>query len=103
MPPKVGHTETFISFGAFNTKLEAENLLKYIKTKFLRTLLGIFKVTQGNKTAHVWSTIPLQDFSNHSDIDWSQDINKIDQQLYHKYNLTDEEISFIEKNVKEMM
>lgn len=102
MPPKVGHTETFISFGAFDTELEAENLLKYIKTKFLRTLLGIFKVTQGNKTAHVWSKIPLQDFSINSDIDWSQDIQKIDQQLYSKYNFTDEDIVFIEKNVKEM-
>ncbi|MGX0039467.1 superfamily II DNA or RNA helicase [Staphylococcus warneri] len=103
LPPKIGHTETFISFGTFDTKLESENLLKYIKTKFLRTLLGVFKVTQGNKTSHVWSKIPLQDFSMNSDVDWSKDINQIDQQLYHKYNLTDEEISFIEKNVKEMM
>ncbi|WP_409328210.1 Eco57I restriction-modification methylase domain-containing protein [Staphylococcus pseudoxylosus] len=101
--PKVGHTETFISFGAFDTKLEAENLLKYIKTKFSRALLGVFKVTQGNKTPHVWSKIPLQDFSNASDIDWSKDIAQIDQQLYKKYNLANEEILFIEKNVKEMV
>jgi hypothetical protein len=46
--------------------------------------------------------IPLQDFTPSSDIDWSQSIRDIDQQLYKKYGLTQEEIDFIETHVKEM-
>ncbi|MEL5898508.1 Eco57I restriction-modification methylase domain-containing protein [Clostridium sporogenes] len=100
--PLVGATETFISFGAFDNEDEAINLLKYIKTKFTRTMLGILKVTQGNKTKHVWSKVPLQDFTPDSDIDWTKSIPEIDQQLYKKYGLNEEEINFIESNVKEM-
>lgn len=44
----------------------------------------------------------MQDFTDSSDIDWSQSIAQIDQQLYRKYGLTDEEITFIETHVKEM-
>lgn len=99
--PNVGNTETFISIGKFSTYDEANALKKYISTKFARTLLGILKVTQnGNKP--VWKMIPLQDFTSSSDIDWSQSIANIDKQLYKKYNLSDEEINFIETNVKEM-
>ena len=45
---------------------------------------------------------PLQDFTENSDIDWSKSISEIDQQLYKKYNLTEEEIAFIETHVREM-
>ena len=76
-------------------------MLKYIKTKFSRALLGILKVTQDNKRA-VWRYIPLQDFTDKSDIDWSQPIAQIDAQLYAKYHLTQEEINFIESTVKPM-
>lgn len=100
--PNQGHTETFISFGAFDNKIEAENLLKYLKTKFARLMLGVVKVTQGNKTKEVWSKVPLQDFTADSDIDWSQSIREIDKQLYAKYGLSDEEIDFIESKVREM-
>ena len=100
--PFMGATETFVSFGNFQTELEAKNLIKYIKTKFLRMMLGTKKVTQGNKNALIWSNIPLQDFTNKSDIDWSKSISEIDAQLYKKYNLSDEEIEFIETNIKDM-
>ncbi|MFL1732444.1 Eco57I restriction-modification methylase domain-containing protein [Moraxella oculi] len=100
--PNQGHTETFISFGAFDNKIEAENLLKYLKTKFARLMLGVVKVTQGNKTKEVWSKVPLQDFTADSDIDWSKSIREIDKQLYAKYGLSDEEIDFIESKVREM-
>ena len=99
--PNVGNTETFIGIGKFSTYDEANALKKYISTKFARTLLGILKVTQnGNKP--VWKMIPLQDFTAYSDIDWSQSIANIDKQLYKKYNLSDEEINFIETKVKAM-
>lgn len=97
----VGATESFISIGKFETEFEAHSLEKYIKSKFSRTLLGILKVTQnGNKP--VWKYVPLQDFTENSDIDWSQSIADIDRQLYQKYGLNDKEISFIETHVKEM-
>lgn len=99
--PNVGNTETFISIGKFSSYNEASALKKYISTKFARTLLGILKVTQnGNKP--VWKMIPLQNFTSSSDIDWLQSIANIDKQLYKKYNLSDEEIHFIETTVKEM-
>lgn len=100
--PCVGSTETFLSLGSFDTINESQNLIKYIKTKFARTLLGSLKVTQGNKNANVWANIPIQDFTDKSDIDWSKPIHKIDQQLYKKYNLTEEEINFIESKIKPM-
>lgn len=99
--PGVGHTQTFISIGSLDTESEAEALNKYLRSKFARTLLGILKVTQDNKKS-VWKYVPLQDFTNKSDINWSTSIKKIDQQLYKKYNLTGEEIDFIETHVKEM-
>lgn len=99
--PYEGATDTFINIGKFKTKNEAVSLQKYIKTKFFRALLGVKKVTQDNPKS-VWSMIPLQDFTEQSDIDWSKSISEIDRQLYAKYSLDDEEIDFIESHVKEM-
>ena len=97
----VGHTQTFISIGAFDTREEAKNLQKYLKCKLARALLYVLKVTQDNKKS-VWKYVPLQDFTAHSDIDWSKSVAEIDQQLYRKYDLTADEIEFIETHVKEM-
>ena len=97
-----GHTQTFISIGEFNTFFEAESMLKYLKCKFTRAMLGVLKVTQNNKTKDVWSKIPLQDFSKKSDINWSKSISDIDKQLYKKYKLSKEEIAFIEEKVQPM-
>lgn len=99
--PHIGHTQTFISMGTFDTEIEVKNLYKYLKSKFQRALLGVLKVTQDNKKS-VWKYVPLQDFTDSSDIDWSVSITDIDKQLYKKYNLSDDEINFIESNVKEM-
>ena len=75
--------------------------MKYIKTKFARVLLGVLKTTQ-DITPEKWNCVPLQDFTTSSDINWSASIPDIDKQLYKKYNLSDEEINFIETKVKEM-
>jgi hypothetical protein len=53
-------------------------------------------------SAYRFSAVPLQDFTSNSDLDWSQPISDIEQQLYKKYNLTDEEIAYIEKTIKPM-
>ena len=99
--PVIGHTETFLSVGKFNTQEEAENCMKYIKTKFARAMLGTLKITQHN-IQETWLNVPLQDFTTNSDIDWSKSIPEIDKQLYKKYGLSAEEISFIESKVREM-
>ena len=99
--PVIGHTDTFLSIGKFANAQEASACLKYVKTKFARCLLGTLKATQHNPR-DTWSNVPLQDFTSQSDIDWSQSIANIDRQLYAKYNLTDDEISFIEQMIKPM-
>lgn len=99
--PFIGHTDTFLSIGAFDNELEALNTLKYIKSKFARIMLGILKITQHNSRS-TWKKVPLQDFTANSEIDWTKSISEIDQQLYAKYKLTNEEIEFIEKMVKPM-
>ncbi len=99
--PLIGVTDTFISIGAFDTRAEAEACLKYVKTKFARTMLGILKATQHNPK-ETWRLVPLQDFTTASDIDWSRSVAEIDCQLYRKYQLTPEEIAFIEEKVRAM-
>lgn len=99
--PLIGHTQTFISIGCFDSQQHAENLLRYIKTKFCRVMLGVLKITQDNP-APKWKYVPLQDFTENSDIDWSKSIHEIDLQLYRKYGLDEKEIEFIESHVKEM-
>ena len=101
LEPNSGFTHTFLGIGGFSDKLEAEQALKYIKTKFVRALLSVLKVTQ-DLNADKWKYVPLQYFPSSSDIDWSQSIAEIDRQLYAKYGLSAEEIAFIESHVKEM-
>ena len=99
--PLIGYTQSFIAIGAFDDKQESQAALKYIKSKFMRTLLGVLKVTQDNNT-DVWAYVPLQDFTSSSDINWRQSIDNIDKQLYKKYKLSDDEVAFIEKMIKPM-
>lgn len=99
--PLIGYTETYISMGETDIYEEAEAVLRYVKSKFARCMLGILKVTQDN-TKKVWKYVPLQDFTAKSDIDWSKSIPEIDKQLYAKYNLSEDEIAFIEEKIKPM-
>lgn len=99
--PLESSTPTFISIGNFGTYEEASHALKYIKSKFVRLLLGICKKTQHNP-ASTWAYVPLQDFTFNSDIDWNRSISEIDKQLYSKYGLDEKEIEFIEEKVKPM-
>ena len=66
-------------------------MLSYLRTKFFRALVAIRKQDQGSSRA-VYHYVPLQDFSK----SWS------DEELYKKYGLTDDEIRFIEDNIKAM-
>lgn len=94
-------SDTYLNAGPFQFEEEAAHLKKYLKSKLLRALLGVKKVTQHCPPA-VWEMIPMQDFTVDSDIDWSQSVSGIDRQLYRKYGLDQREIEFIESHVKEM-
>lgn len=73
------------------TKEQCENIITYIQTRFFRYLVSIKKKTQ-NGPRGVYQFVPLQDFSK----PWT------DSELYEKYNLTDEEINFIESMIRPM-
>lgn len=84
-------TETFVEIGPFATKEEAANVLHYISTKFFRALVAIRKQDQGASKA-VYHYVPLVDFCQK----WT------DEALYIKFGLSDEEIDFIETEIKPM-
>ena len=84
-------SESYLILSAFDNKEKAENLVKYMKTKFSRFLLSTILLTQ-NIAKDKFQLIPLQDFSR----PWT------DADLYKKYKLTDEEIQFIESMIKPM-
>lgn len=96
-------TETYLVIGVDLdlTKVTADNIVKYLKTKFVRYLISISKSSQ-DAARGTYRFVPIQDFSFNSDIDWTKSIFEIDQQLYKKYNFSDDEINFIEKKVQAM-
>ncbi|MCD7918905.1 MAG: Eco57I restriction-modification methylase domain-containing protein [Clostridiales bacterium] len=91
LPPKHICTETYLIAGSFDDEDSANNLLSYLKSKFVRFLVGQIAVSQ-HITKNCFSFVPIQDFSN----PWT------DEELYTKYGLTDEEIAFIESMIKPM-
>ena len=96
-------TESYIVIGAEkNLNYEsALNLSIYFKTKFARFLHSVAKVSQ-DASRKTYKFVPLQDFTNTSDIDWNKSVEQIDKQLYAKYNLTAQEIEHIETKIKPM-
>ena len=88
-------------YAAFDTDQEAESFCDYIRTRFLRILVSAMKITQ-SAPQRVYKFVPLQDFTANSDINWNQSVVEIDKQLYAKYNLSPDEIAFIEKMIKPM-
>lgn len=99
--PMSACTDSLIPIGDFATLEEAENLKKYLSSKFLRFIVGILKVSQ-NVSQNVYQNVPLLDFSINSDIDWSKNISEIDEQLFDKYDLTLEQREHIKNSIKEM-
>lgn len=94
-------TDTFLEVGPFDTKFEADAVVKYVKTKIFRALVGAKKTgVFSYKDAFIY--VPLQNFKIDSDIDWSSSIEKIDCQLYEKYKLSKVEIEFINDKVIKM-
>ena len=98
LEPDVIHTLKYLSF-LFDTREEAVNCQKYFNCKFFRAGLAS-KMTSWNLTNHFFENIPIQDFTNNSDIDWSKSSHEIDLQLYKKYGFTDDEIVMVEEYIK---
>jgi site-specific DNA-methyltransferase (adenine-specific) len=83
--------QTYLYIGPFKDKKECENVVTYISTKFFRFMVMLKKNTQ-DAMRGVYQFVPIQDFSK----SWT------DEKLYKKYNLTQEEIDFIESMIRPM-
>ena len=101
LTPNVVCTESYLLLSSFSNEDSANNLCKYVKSKFFRFLLSLKVITQ-NISKDCFRFVPLQDFTSKSDIDWSRSIGEIDAQLYEKYGLERDEIDFIERMIKPM-
>lgn len=84
-------TFTYLVIDTFDDKSKAENLAKYIKTRFFRFLVSLKKNTQ-DTNKDKFSFVP--------DLDMSQEWT--DEKLYQRYDITEEEQAFIASIVKEM-
>jgi site-specific DNA-methyltransferase (adenine-specific) len=84
-------THSYFVIGPFNRLSEGENLLSYLRTKFVRFLI-MQCMSAVNLSKAVFAFVPLQDFSH----PWT------DEMLYKKYGLTEEEITFIESMIRPM-
>ncbi len=94
-------THSYFLIGCFDTKEEAEAVLKYLKTRFVRFLVMI-TLTAVNLSKLVFFNVPMQDFSDDSDIDWCRSVTDIERQLYEKYELSNKEIELINSMIKPM-
>ncbi len=101
LKPNEINTETYIDTAVFFSEIEAINYKKYLHSKFSRYLLRQ-GVTSVNVTKECFAFVPMQDFTENSDIDWSKSVEEIDTQLYAKYDLSTDEIAFIESMIKPM-
>jgi site-specific DNA-methyltransferase (adenine-specific) len=89
--PNEACTETYLILGTFDTLEESENLVSYASTKFFRFLL-LQALTSIHITKDKFCFVPLQDFTE----SWT------DEKLYQKYQLTEDEIAFIESMIRPM-
>lgn len=89
--PESISSETYLCIGPFNSKEQAENALSYLSCRLTRLLILLHKPSQ-DTTRKVYTFVPTQDWSKK----WT------DEALYQKYNLSADEIAFIEKIVRPM-
>ena len=75
-------------FFTFNTKIEGENFIKYLKSDFCRFCLSIYKNNSQLDRGEL-AIIPWLDFSQ----EWT------DEKLYKHFDISEEEIQFIEKHI----
>jgi hypothetical protein len=83
-------SETYLIVGRFKTEAEARNLAVYTRTRFLRFLVSLRKITQ-NITKDSYKFVP----------DLPVDRIWTDADLYRRYGLDDKDVTFIESLIKE--
>lgn len=86
--PGTACTETYLIAGRFGTETEAVRYAKYLRTRFVRFLVSLRKSTQ-HATRDVYSFVP----GVPPEQEWT------DAMLYERYDLTADEIAFIESQV----
>lgn len=84
-------THSYFTIGSFDERIQAENILSYLMTKFVRFLL-LLSMSSINLSKLVFTFTPMQDFTK----PWT------DEELNAKYGLNDEEIAFIESMIRPM-
>lgn len=88
--PGTACTETYLVAGRFGSETEAARYATYLRTRFVRFLVSLRKSTQ-HATRDVYSFVPQVPI----DRQWT------DAMLYERYDLTADEIAFIESQVAE--
>jgi site-specific DNA-methyltransferase (adenine-specific) len=88
-PPQSACSETYLVIGSYDKQEEADNLSKYLKTKFLRFLVGLRKNTQ-DISKEKFSFVPIMPM----DKTWT------DKELFKYFNLNDEETTFIDTLIR---
>ena len=91
-------THSYFLIGCYENEREIQNAIKYLKTKFVRFIV-MTTLSVVNRFKLVFY-VPIQEFTENSDIDWTKFIQDIDTQLYTKYGLTEQEVDFIEEKIK---
>ena len=91
LEPGVVCTDSYITGGSFDTREEAENFISYLKCKFTRFLI-LQTLSSINLSKERFVFVPVQDFSKA----WS------DEELYRRYNLSTDEMLFVESMMKPM-
>ena len=85
-------THSYILIGKFDEKEQADNLLTYLKTLFARFLIYM-TVSSIHLSKSSFIFVPAQDFSK----------TLTDKELFEKYHINEDEISFIKSIIKEMV
>ena len=91
MPPGTVSTESYLVVGPLKNEYEARNAAAYLRTRFVRFLVTTILLTQ-NISKSMFEFVPLQDFAK----------SYTDDELYSRYRLTSEEVSFIEGTIRVM-
>lgn len=99
IPPGSVCSQTYLC-ATFDNEVEAKNFLKYIQTRFFRALVSAAKVSQ-SAAKRVYRFVPLEDFSDKSEIDWSRSVRDVELQLYERYAMNEAEAHHIEKKIAE--
>jgi len=85
----------------FDSKIECERFIKYLRTRFFRAMVLAMKITQ-SAPSKVYSFVPLFDFNNLSIINWDNDVEEIEKELYAKYGIGKDDVAYINSMIKVM-